>query len=143
MINFRASFVTHHRYGRLHSLHRQLVLPLLIVAFTASCTTWRVTHEPVQVAVAAKEPSQVRVTLRSGLEIVLRDPMVEDEVLRGRVSSGPMRDQRFEVPTDDVVQVELRKVSVVDTALLVALLAGGIILIAVASDPLGSAFEPE
>ncbi len=132
MIRFRESFV-----------QRQLVLPVLVAAFATSCTTWRVTHEPVQVAVAAKDPSQVRVTLRSGQEIVLKDPMVEDEVLRGRVSSGPMRGQWFEVPTDNVVRVELRKVSIVDTALLVALLAGGIILIAVASDPLGSAFEPE
>ncbi len=126
MICFRESF-----------LQRQLVLPFVIAVFVASCTTWKVQREPVQVVVAQEEPNRIRVTLLSGQALELRDPMVEASTLRGWKDVGAGRREAVGIPTDSVAHVEVRKTAVLQTVLLVAglVVVTGAIVAALAPEP--------
>jgi hypothetical protein len=84
-------------------LHRITALALLI-AYVPACHTWRLESVRPADVIAAQSPSQVRVTLMSGKQLVLRQPVVVSDSLAGR-----SRRDTVAIPLREVVALETRQ----------------------------------
>ena len=100
-------------WSRRHSLPGAACL--LVVALLVSCHSWRVSDRPMPRALSEDDPEEVRVTLSDGSVTTFLGPRLEGDSLVGRTwKGGPERT----VALADVVQVEVRKLSIAKTSLL-------------------------
>lgn len=63
---------------------RRMIALLLLVLYVPACTGWMEQSQPVPQVVAEKRPDEVRVYLRDGRRVDLREPRVEGDSLVGR-----------------------------------------------------------
>jgi len=94
---------------------RAVLLLFLLLNLTA-CTSWQpaATPSPTQF-VEVEQPDRVRVTVRDGTELVLEEPSVEGDELLGTVEEASVR-----VPFGDIFRLEVRRFSVGQTVMWVA-----------------------
>jgi hypothetical protein len=98
-------------YVRGSWLLRRFVLPLTLVAFLSACTKW-VALEP-QYAPSQGEYEKLRITGDDGTRVVIHDPQIEADSLRGTVSDS---DQVAAIPIDSVQKIEKRGANWLATA---------------------------
>ena len=104
------------------------IAALALLALQAACVTW--SERPTPRPQAASLPARVRVTRMDRTSVVLIDPYVRGDSLRGTRFDQPTED--VAIALDDVSRVEARRVNVGATTglvLLVWLAAFGIRLI--------------
>ena len=101
-------------YVRGSWLLRRFVLPLTLVAFLSGCTKWR-TLEPPH-APSLGEYEKLRITGDDGTRVVIHDPQIEADSLRGTVSDS---EQVQVIPIDSVQKIEKRGTNWLATAGLV------------------------
>ena len=88
---------------------------VVIVALLVACHSWRVTDRPVSRVIPEDDPEEVRVTLSDRSVATFETPRLEGDSLVGRTwKGGPERS----VALADVLQVEVRKLSITKTSLL-------------------------
>ena len=100
---------------------RRVLNCILLPAYVASCTSWRV--EPVSPAqvVSQDEPSTIRVTLNDGTRFELNSPVVSGDTLLGLVKTEGYGQRA--VLLADISRVEIRKGDALKTVGLVVGLA--------------------
>jgi len=90
-------------YVRGSWLLRRFVLPLTLVAFLSACTKWKTLEPPY--APSQGEYQKLRITGADGTRVVIHDPRIEADSLRGTVSDS---DQIAAIPIDSVQKIEKR-----------------------------------
>ena len=90
-------------YVRGSWLLRRFVLPLTLVAFLSGCTKWKTLEPPY--APSQGEYEKLRITGDDGTRVVIHDPQIEADSLRGTVSDG---EQVQVIPIDSVQKIEKR-----------------------------------
>jgi len=114
---------------------RRILSCILLPAYVASCTSWRV--EPVSPAqvVSQDKPSTVRVTLNDGSRFELESPVVSGDSLLGLVKDESYGQRA--VLLADISKVEIRIGDALKTAGLVVglpLLLIGVVVIAAGAE---------
>ena len=96
---------------------RRILSCILLPAYVASCTSWRVEPlSPAQV-VTQDQPSAIRVTLNDGSRFELESPVISGDSLQGLVKTEAYRQRA--VLLADIARVEIRKGDALKTAGLV------------------------
>ncbi len=90
-------------YVRGSWLLRRFVLPLTLVAFLSACTKWKTLELPY--APSQGEYEKLRITGDDGTRVVIHDPQIEADSLRGTISDS---DQVAAIPIDSVQKIEKR-----------------------------------
>jgi hypothetical protein len=100
---------------------------LLLYGLSApACHAWRTaTVTPAQ-AVAEQQPEQVRITEPSGARLVVLEPTVAGDTLRGRTVSGK---SSISIPLASVLRLETRKGNAAASTIIAAGLGAGLIAI--------------
>jgi hypothetical protein len=104
----------------------RVIAAVLLLAYLPACSSWRVENVSPQALIEAKHPTQVRVSRPDGTKLVLHQPSIAGNTLRGSV-------QEPAIPLDDVQIVETRHRDTGKSLLLVggifigAMVAGAII----------------
>jgi len=101
-------------YVRGSWLLRRFVLPLTLVAFLSGCTKWKTLEPPY--APSQGEYEKLRITGDDGTRVVIYDPQIEADNLRGTVSDS---EQVQVIPIDSVQRIEKRGTNWLATAGLV------------------------
>ena len=91
------------RYVRGSWLLRRFVLPLTLVALLSACTKWKTLEPPY--APSQGEYEKLRITGDDSTRVVIHDPQIEADSLRGTVSDS---DQVAAIPIDSVQKIEKR-----------------------------------
>lgn len=107
---------------RRHALLRRLLACVLLPPCLANCTTWQAQELSPEQVIAQEQPNKVRVKLANGSSVVLEQPSLSGDTLRGQGPGNPF------VPLGDVSAIEVRKTD----ALLTAGLAVGCVAAATA-----------
>ena len=113
---------------------------VFLVLCLSACTTWRLSEMAPQTLVATERPGRIRVTRSDGSELVLRSPSIRADSLYGLqrgVVGGVRGDRSVGIPLTDIRQLavgrdDLAK-SVGLTVLILAVVAGGILVLVVGS----------
>jgi len=107
-----------------------------VLLHASGCSTWHTEPGVNRGAVVANhQPSRIRLQLRSGERLELRNPALHHDTLIGLVGRDSVR-----VPVADVAAVADRRFSAGRTAATVGLSVGalfGLALVACAADPCG------
>ncbi len=90
-------------YFRRSRFLRRIVLPLTLVALVSACTKWKTLEPPY--APSQGEYEKLRITGDDGTRVVIHDPQIEADSLRGTVSDS---DQIAAIPIDSVQKIEKR-----------------------------------
>lgn len=99
-------------YSSTRVLHRRCAATLLLLTLTGSgCQTWRVEPVRPESLLAIRRPTLVRVTRSDGSRVVLEDPALRPDTLRG-IASSQDADLEVDIPLADVRQLETRHFSV-------------------------------
>lgn len=107
-------------------------LTVVVTLLVAACTHWGRTSPPYEKHLQPDDPHRVRIQLTDGSQIILDSARVERDSLIGQVElSGPTGEEdgqsvRTALPLSRVHQLEIRRVNVGGTVLLVA--AGALIV---------------
>ena len=101
-------------YVRGSWLFRRFVLPLTLVTLLSACTKWVALEPPY--APSQGEYEKLRITGDDGTRVVIHDPRLEADSLRGTVSDS---DQVAAIPIDSVQKIEKRGTNWLATAGLV------------------------
>ena len=101
-------------YVRGSWLLRRVVLPLTLVALLSACTKWKTLEPPY--APSQGEYEKLRITGDDGMRVVIHDPRLEADSLRGTVSDS---DQVAAIRIDSVQKIEKRGTNWLATAGLV------------------------
>jgi len=98
----------------------------MLVLFLGSCTTWQPTTISPRQVIEEDQPRSVRVTGSDGVRRIVRNPRIEDEaiVMDAECRRTPNPQGGYICPTetvvalDDVTRIDVRRVAVVRSALL-------------------------
>ena len=93
--------------------HKVKHVALAVLVVLAGCTTWRATPLSPREVVEGQEPGEIRITLRSGVQLELSDPVVRNDSIVGNTRPGIERRALA-----DVRSVDVRVASEVRTLLL-------------------------
>lgn len=115
-----------------HSVRRPLAV-LLLIAYLAACTSWRVQQASPAAVVLANPGKPLRVAGIDGQVSVLTVPHLSGDSLLGVSRGNPVA-----LALSDVTAVAIRQSDGLKSVGLVVLLAGGLLIVAaaLASDPL-------
>lgn len=74
--------------------NRRLAALVLLTLYLPACSRWMEQSQPVPQVVAEKRPAELRLHLRDGRQVDLRDPRVEGDSLVGRERLAQARQTR-------------------------------------------------
>lgn len=74
--------------------NRRLAALILLALYLPACSRWMEQTQPVPRVVAEKRPAELRLHLRDGRQVDLRDPRVEGDSLVGRERLAQTRQTR-------------------------------------------------
>jgi hypothetical protein len=100
---------------------------LLLFGLSApACHAWRTEMVTPAQAIAEQHPEQVRVTEPSGARLVVLEPTVAGDTLRGRTASGK---SSISIPLARVLRLETRKGNAAASRIIAAGLGAGFVAI--------------
>ncbi len=92
-------------------LARRVISALLLVLLTA-CQTWRPTFVSPQTLIPVEQPSSVRLTLRSGARVTLKNPTLRNDSIFGVTDAGVATLAGQGVASRDLGLLEVRRLSI-------------------------------
>lgn len=100
---------------------RRMVAVALLALHLAGCYSWKASPLSPRELLTTRSPSRIRVATASGTRLVVRQPVLDADSIRGRIFEERARAYRLaEMPgiaLADVTRVELRRINVVGTAI--------------------------
>lgn len=111
-------------------LHRTLCLLLTITLLTSSCRVWSVTSATPTEYMSKHQPSQVRIYKKTGQTVILLEPEVLGDSLRGYATTTG----RPTLALADIDSIAVRKTSWGKTVLLIGGVGAAVALTALLSN---------
>ena len=111
--------------------NRRLASLILLALYLPACSRWMEQTQPVPQVVAEKRPAELRLHLRDGRQVDLRDPRVEGDSLVGRersVQAGPVLAPVHSRAAYALTEIQRYEAKEADTGK-TWLVAGGIVLV--------------
>jgi hypothetical protein len=98
----------------------QPFIVLLIFTQLMSCTPWKLLKEPVKEQLIQKEPTEVKIKLKSGKSYVLEEPIFHGDSLTGI----KWKNDTLAFALNDIQETSVRELHPEGTVLLVLILVG-------------------
>ena len=103
---------------------RRVLVPVMAATLLSACHTWKVQELTPSRVVAAKEPSEIRLTMLDGEKVRLSDPSVSGGVIMGHPVRGwgVVRSDTLRLAADSVARIEIWEID--ETATVVVVVVG-------------------
>jgi hypothetical protein len=96
--------------------HLKPIIILIIIAHLMNCTPWKVLKEPVNEQLIQKEPTEVKIKLKTGDSFELKNPIVYEDSLAGIKWKNDTLTYAF----NDIAEASLRELNRTITIIIVA-----------------------